>query len=352
MTVTLTIHDVAFGGKGIGRHEGKVIFAPFTLNEEVVDVEILTNKKSFAEGRVVRVREASPRRVNAPCPFFGKCGGCAYQHADYGLQLEIKRKQVEQAIRRIGKLDVAVEPTVPSPLPFGYRNRITVHRKGRVTGFIGMDRRSLVDIDRCLLASDEVNAQLGELRRQKPNDGHFTLREHRDERTFRQTNDVVAELLAQALGEALPATGSLLVDAYCGSGFFLKRFRDRFQRLTGIEWSHHAVEKARHSSPPHEMYLLGDVALHLSDALREAPDDTALILDPPKEGIAPGVVRTIVNDPPQRICYVSCDPSTLARDLGRLAESFRIERVTPFDMFPQTAEIETLAILTNRAGGV
>lgn len=348
MTVSLKIQDVAFGGKGIGRHEGKVVFVPFTLNGEVVDVELVAQKRSFSEGRVIRVREASPRRVKAPCPFFGKCGGCAYQHADYSFQLEMKRNQVKQALVRIGKLDVAVDAVVPSPLQFGYRNRITVHRRDDMTGFVGMDRRSVIDIDRCLIASDAVNAQLEDLRRHRGREGHFTLREHREERTFRQTNDGVAELLAKAVSDALPPTGSLLVDAYCGSGFFLKRLCDQFERLIGIEWSRHAVERARAGSAPHETYLLGDVGLHLGDALCDAPDDAVLILDPPKEGIEPGVVRAILSHPPARICYVSCKPSTLARDLGRLAGKFDAERVIPFDMFPQTAEIETLATLTRK----
>ncbi|HEY5893559.1 MAG TPA: TRAM domain-containing protein [Chthoniobacterales bacterium] len=348
MTVTLAIQDVAFGGKGIGRHEGKVVFVPFTLKGEVVEVEIIADKKSFSEGRVVRVREASPHRVKAPCPYFGNCGGCAYQHADYTLQLEMKWKQVEQAIRRIGKLDVDVDAVIPSPLPFGYRNRITVHRQNNVTGFVSTDRRSIVDIGRCLLASDAVNAQLEELRLRRGKEGHFTLREQHGERTFRQTNDSVAEILAQAVGEALPLEGPLLVDAYCGSGFFLKRWRDRFDQLIGIEWSRHAVDSARKESAPHENYQLGDVALHLGDALRDAPNGTVLILDPPKEGIETGVVRAIVNHPPAQICYVSCEPSTLARDLARLAGEFDVRRITPFDMFPQTAEIETLAVLTKK----
>jgi 23S rRNA (uracil1939-C5)-methyltransferase len=326
------------------------VFVPFVLDGEVVEVEVVAEKKSFAEGNLVRVREASARRVKAPCPYFGKCGGCSYQHADYSLQMEMKRSQVESALRRIGKVSAPVESMVPSPAPFGYRNRITVHRQDGVTGFVGVDRRTVLGIERCLLASEPVNELLADLRRQRGKDGHFTLREHREERTFRQTNDAVAELLVEAVSEALPASGPLLVDAFCGSGFFLKRFRDRFERLAGIEWSRFAVEQARKNAAPNETYLLGDVALHLSETLRDQPAETVLILDPPAEGIESGVVRAIVNHPPARICYISCNPSTLARDLGRLVESgkFEIEKVTPFDMFPQTAEIEALAIINRR----
>ncbi len=337
---------MGFGGKGVARHEGKVVFVPFVLGGEVVLAKTTREHKSFTEAALVRVLQPSPHRVEPPCPYFQKCGGCSYQHATYPHQLEIKRQQVRDTLRRIGKVDVEVAETTPSPTPLGYRNRITVHVQEGDTGFFASDAHRVVPIEHCLLASEAVNQQLSDLRKKRPRDGHYTLRETAGERTFRQTNDSVAELLARAVGDHLPVHGPLLIDAYCGSGFFLKRFADRFDQAIGLEWSPYAVAAAQKSTAPHETYQLGDVGLLLDDTLTWAPPGTTLLLDPPAEGLAPQVVRAIASHPPATILYVSCNPSTLARDLGKLASAYTIDRVLPFDMFPQTAEIEALAILT------
>ncbi|MEO7933529.1 MAG: class I SAM-dependent RNA methyltransferase [Chthoniobacterales bacterium] len=341
----LTIGDVGFGGKGVARHEGKVVFIPFVLPGEVVLAKTTREHKSFSEASLVRILQPSEHRTEPPCPYFGTCGGCSYQHATYPHQLEIKQQQVRDTLRRIGKLDAAVEPTVPSPTPFAYRNRITVHVQEGDIGFFAYDEHKIVSIERCPIASEAVNAELTELRKKRPRDGHYTLRERSDERTFRQTNDTVAELLANAVGDHLPAHGPLLIDAYCGSGFFLKRFVDRFDQAIGLEWSQYAVAAAQKTCAPHESYQLGDVGLLLDDTLTWAPAGTTLLLDPPAEGLAPQVTRSILAHPPQTILYISCNPSTLARDLGKLAAAYTVRRVQPFDMFPQTAEIEVLAIL-------
>jgi len=344
----LTIGDVGFGGKGVARHEGKVVFVPFVLAGETILAKTTREHKSFSEATLIKILQPSAHRTEPPCPYFGKCGGCSYQHATYPHQLEIKRDQVKGTLRRIGKLDVAVAPTVPSPTPFAYRNRITVHVQDGDIGFFAYDEHKIVSIERCLIARDAVNAELAELRRKRPRDGHYTLRERSDERTFRQTNDTVAELLAGAVGRNLPAHGPLLIDAYCGSGFFLKRFVERFDQAIGLEWSPYAVAAAQKTCAPHETYQLGDVGLLLDDTLTWAPADTALLLDPPAEGLAPQVIRAILAHPPQTILYISCNPATLARDLGKFANTYTIESVQPFDMFPQTAEIEVLAFLQQK----
>lgn len=341
----LTIRDVAFGGKGVARHDGKVIFVPFVLEGEVVLAAPEKEHKSFTEARLTRVLQPSPDRIEPPCPYFTRCGGCAYQHATYPHQLTIKHAQVHDTLRRIGKIEATVDDTIPSPLPLGYRNRITIHVRDGQVGFFKTGGQDLLPIERCLLASDSVNDQLADLRRQRPRDGHYTLREHRETRTFRQTNDAVAALLADAVAAALPNHGPLLIDAYCGSGFFLKKFLARFDQAIGLEWSQYAVATARENVAPHETYQQGDVALLLEDTLTWAPPGTVLLLDPPAEGLAPQVIRSILAHPPARILYISCNPSTLARDLGKLASAFQLSRVQPFDMFPQTAEIEVLATL-------
>ena len=142
--------------------------------------------------------------------------------------------------------------------------------------------------------------------------------------------------------------GGTLIDAYCGAGWFLRALRDRFERCVGIEWDPYAVEAARQEAAAHEQYLEGDVALVLPQVLASHPPaEMTLILDPPAEGLAHAVTDAVVDSRPARAIYVSCHPATLARDLVRLkAGGYWIESVTPLDMFPQTAEIEAVALLT------
>ena len=340
----LTIHDIAFGGKGVGRAEGLVVFIPYTIPGETVTVAVTRKKKNYAEATLVSVDGQSPERVEPECPYFGRCGGCAYQHIAYPAQLAIKAGQVEQTLRRVGKLaEVPARPMVPSPKPYGYRSRIRVHVVQGVVGFYAADGYSLIDIEHCPIASKEVNERLAGLRARRMPDGDYTLSETRKKGFFEQTNNAVAQSMLDLVGQLITPGGSL-VDAYCGAGFFAQHLRDRFERVVGIEENEFAIAHARTHAAPHERYLAGDVADTLAEVLAET-GETSLILDPPAAGISARVIETILATAPREILYVSCNPGTLARDLAHLSGTHRLESVTPLDMFPQTAEIEVVAHL-------
>ena len=340
----ITIHDIAFGGKGVGRTDGMVVFVPFTIPGEEVTVAITRKKKKYAEANLVSVVKPAPERVEPLCPYFGRCGGCAYQHIDYPAQLAIKGSQVEQTLRRVGKLaTVPMRPVVPSPNPYGYRNRIRVHVVEGVTGFYASDANALIDIQRCPIASDEVNEHLAGLRSRPMPDGDYTLSERRKEGFFEQTNNAVAAEMLAVVGNLI-APGGVLVDAYCGAGFFARHLADKFDRVIGIEENEYAVNHARAGASPKEQYVAGDVGQHLGKVLSESKD-AALILDPPAAGVTPGVIEAILAAQPRQVVYVSCNPGTLARDLALIGTGYRLESVTPLDMFPQTAEIEVVADL-------
>src|SRR5213594_242225 len=213
--VELEIKDIAFGGKGVGRESGKAVFVPYTIEGETVSAEIVREKKQFAEAELVEVKQSSPDRVEPLCPYFGRCGGCAYQHISYEHQLAIKWRQVRDALQRIGKLkDVPMRPIIASPKQYGYRNRITVHAHDGVIGFFRRDSHRLIDIERCPISRDEVNHALGELRAQKyVRDGHYTLRASSRPRVFSQTNDAVASALRDLVDNLVALDQQLLIDA-------------------------------------------------------------------------------------------------------------------------------------------
>jgi len=351
-TFPITIDDIAFGGKGVGRlPDGMACFVPDVAPGERVFVELTKRTKRFAEGRVTGFSERSTRRVEPPCPYFGTCGGCAYQHLPYEDQLAIKSSQVAQMLKRLGGFENPnVLPAVGSPNQLGYRNRITVHvKRGRV-GFFQRGGQKLVEIDRCLLASEPVNEWLAAWRKRDLDDGVKTIRENNAQTGFHQTNDGIADLLLQAVDQVFEQGGQRLIDAYCGSGFFAKRLAARFESVVGIEWNTLAVETARAAAAPNETYLAGDVAQQLEVAFAAAPDtSTQVILDPPAQGVSTGVCDVLLRHGPETIAYISCNPATLARDLKLLSAGYDLVSAQPFDMFAQTAEIEVLAVMRRRA---
>ena len=343
----LKIDDVGFGGNGVGRSGGKVLFVPFTIDGEEVTVEITKQKKNFAEARLLSVETASPHRVEPRCPYFERCGGCSYQHIAYDRQLDIKARQVEQTLRRVGRFsEVPMRPIVPSPNEYGYRNRIRVHVEDGVAGFYSANRQELVDVESCAIASEQVNQALSELRSRVLRDGDYTLAERRPG-FFEQTNDGMAGRMLDLVEKSVRRGQSLLVDAYCGSGLFAKHLAAHFGRVVGIEENYQAVQQAQRTAGANERYEGGDVAAHLSSVLGGADArTTTLLLDPPAIGISSAVIDSILAAHPSEILYVSCNPATLARDLALLSGRYRLESVTPLDMFPQTAEIEVAVHLT------
>lgn len=170
MNVTVEITGVAYGGSGVGRTDGKVVFVPFTAPGDVAEVEITKDKKSFFEGRLVRIATPGPDRVEPECPYFGRCGGCQLQHIGYGAQVELKQEMLAETLKRIGRAEPErFDPPVPSPLPYAYRSRARFHVDtdgGSVKmGFFEASTNRVVDIERCPILTDDLNGAYSALRR-------------------------------------------------------------------------------------------------------------------------------------------------------------------------------------------
>jgi 23S rRNA (uracil1939-C5)-methyltransferase len=363
VAVELQITDVGFGGKGVARTDGKAVFVPYVIDGESVSASITREHKKFLEAELETILTASPHRVEPRCPYFGRCGGCVYQHIEYEHQLALKWRQVKETLRRIGGLEEPpMRPFIPSPIEYKYRNRITLHVRDGVIGFFRRESSKLLGIEQCPIAHDEVNAKLTELRSSNPHDGHYTLRVIDGPRVFTQANDGVAAAMLDLVDRLLATAGGTLIDAYCGAGFFAKRLRVRFETVVGIDWDQHAIAVAREDANENEIYIAGDVETELQKVGAVHPnrppqcDDTSrgrlrsiaptIIVDPPATGLSKALVETLIEHLPTQLIYVSCNPATLARDLVALKKSFHIDSITPLDMFPQTAEVEVVAELS------
>jgi 23S rRNA (uracil1939-C5)-methyltransferase len=184
------------------------------------------------------------------------------------------------------------------------------------------------------------------LRASRDRDGHYTLRAESGPRVFSQTNDAVACAMRDLIAGIIPPNQELLIDAYCGAGFLAKALLAKFERVIGIDWDKFAIAAARENASAKETYVAGDVGFELERILKaNDPAKSAVIVDPPATGLATTIRRLIVDVAPAKLIYVSCNPSTMARDLAELQRRFVLESVTPLDMFPQTAEIEVVAYL-------
>jgi tRNA/tmRNA/rRNA uracil-C5-methylase (TrmA/RlmC/RlmD family) len=360
----VTIHDVGFGGEGVARVGEFVVFVPFVLVGEQVEIEVTEVKKRFARGRMLKLLSTSPQRVEPQCRYFGDCGGCQYQHIAYPVQLEIKRKQVADLFERIGGFPSGVvAPVIPCPAPYGYRNRIMIRsqwdkfKQGLNIGFIRADNRLVVDIEECKIAEPALNEEIKGVRAHPPPKGGLkvVLRvapegwEVPRDSFFQNNFFLLPELVKTVRGCVQPQT-RFLVDAYCGVGFFSIELADRVERFVGVELDALAIKAARNNAASRSIAKGEFIEARTEDVLpqllaRFDPKQTTVLLDPPRTGCPPAMLEMLRQTMPGQVIYVSCHPATLARDLNILCAGsvFELKNVTPLDMFPQTQHVECVA---------
>jgi 23S rRNA (uracil1939-C5)-methyltransferase len=381
----IKIDSVAFGGAGIGRVNNIVVFVPFSAPGDELEVEILHLKKKFARGKISRIIRQSPVRVKPPCDYYEKCGGCCYQHLDYDCQLKLKKKQVEDAFWKIGKIeDAHVLDTIASPEIYHYRGKAQFHAgalgDGWEIGFQDVSGGQLVDIDTCRIMHESINKKMSALRdhdRSKwtkrakrtlniwsdhdsgqigdqesivrtvkgkdflvPRDGFFQANLFLTGRLVDEVNRLVASEKVNTL-----------IDAYCGSGLFSVFMSPYVKQITGIEINEKSVKYARMNAEKagikNAVFLNGDVDKILQERFVMSGEKADMVvLDPPRAGCAKPVLDSIVNIQPRSIIYISCNPATQARDVQYLKNfGYNLKSLLPVDMFPQTEHIEVVGHL-------
>ncbi len=349
--VEIAIEKVIFGGDGLARlPQGFVVFVPFAAEGDRLRVRITERKAQHARAAIVEILQPGAGRENPPCPYYTRCGGCQYQHLTYAEECRLKENQVREAFARVGKLpDAPVRPIIASPRPYGYRNRITVHAEAGRVGFRGVDGRELVDVAACLLARDDVNAQLARLRGNRPAEGHYSLRDATVPPSgFFQANHELRGPLRELIAQALPPRGGVLLEGYCGGGFFTETVAERFTRVVAIDNDPRTLLDAQRLGLANVAWREADAAFALPEelaAFRESERaETTVLLDPPREGLPLRLTEALCAYSVAHVAYVSCDPATLARDARMLAKTYRLLSVQPIDLFPRTAQIECVSV--------
>ena len=364
--VTVTLTDMAQTGEAIGRIDGVVLFVPFGLPGDRAEVLVTTRKRNFARGQLLRLVEPSPQRMTPPCPYFTICGGCEWQHIPYAEQLRLKAVNVRTHLTRIGKIaSPLVRPCWPSPTPYAYRNHARFLQS--ITGAIGYRAarsHDVVTIDQCPILEPALNKELRhltavehpvapgeiELRVAMPLPiGDYTYQI--SPQAFFQANTPVAAQLVTEVLQALALQGhEQVLELYCGVGLFTIPMAAAASHVVGIEANAAAIADAYKNAAVAGVLerltlMTAPVEQAVNDATLAERLWDAIVLDPPRAGVAQPVLTTLLNFAAPTIVYISCDPATLARDVQLLvANGYHLQYVQPLDMFPQTHHVETVAL--------
>ena len=391
-----TVEKLVYGGDGLARLEGRVVLTPFVLPGERIRVQTWREQPGLVRARTLEVLEPAPERVAAPCPVFGRCGGCHYQHASHEYQLAAKRAILIDQLRRLGKIEPPEQIVVVAGEPWGYRNRAQLHIEGRRIGYREAGSHNLCETGQCPIASprineairalagmlrdsrwprfvrsleiftDEQQVQLNVLDTDQPvakrffdwcaeqipglvegaldYQGRFRVSRH----SFFQVNRFLLDRLVEVALEG--AEGETALDLYAGVGLFSLALARVFKQVTAVESGSGAVRDLAFNAERTGLTNLRAEQQKAEEHLQELerPPDF-MLLDPPRAGLGKAVVQRLAELRPRLVTIVSCDPATLARDLaGLTAAGYRVEKMTLVDLFPQTFHLETVVRLRSR----
>ncbi|HTM22865.1 MAG TPA: TRAM domain-containing protein [Kofleriaceae bacterium] len=399
-TFEIDIEELAAGGDGVGRVDGKVVFVPRAAPGDRVQVRVVEDKKSFARGELVAVARASADRVEAPCPLFraATCGGCQWQHVAYAAQARAKEQIVRGALRRLVAAGLVIEP-IAAPVPeYGWRWRAWLHwvrrRKGEVLiGFHAPRSERITDVHACPQIEPALERVLGPLHERlgpglsgdgeidviagAAGDVHVAIHGpcapeaaealassaavagvrlgkrvfggaavelepglRGGAEQFAQASAAGnAALIAVVDAATAPRAGLRILELHAGSGNLTRILSREAAQVVAVDSGGHGIDAANVT------YLRADAAAHTETLAAAGEHFDLALLDPPRTGDL-AAARALAALKPGRIVYVSCDPATLARDADALVSAgYRPERAWPLDLMPQTAHVEVVLAL-------
>jgi tRNA/tmRNA/rRNA uracil-C5-methylase (TrmA/RlmC/RlmD family) len=378
----INIERILPGGMGLAHADGKTVFVALAAPGDRVRVRVEREQGNVLFAAIEEIVTPSPLRIEPPCPYFGRCGGCDFQQLTYETQLAAKADIIRDCLHRIARLENVPEIVVtPSPNDWRYRMRATwqIDRELRRVGYYERGSRRVCDVVDCAVLRQELQATLEQVRATEWNDVPRDLKHLdavsgengvslspafakfettelaltvRDEiynynaGTFFQINpSLLAPMIEFALADA---AGEIALDLYCGVGLFTLPLSRQFKRIVGVEANAAAVRFARRNLQRAGLTNASVTNATVTDWFRSGargPVDFVL-LDPPRAGAESAVITGILNLNPAQISYVSCDPATLARDLKKLlAGGYALQSILAFDLFPQTHHVETVVRL-------
>ncbi|WP_102028779.1 23S rRNA (uracil(1939)-C(5))-methyltransferase RlmD [Salirhabdus sp. Marseille-P4669] len=439
--VELTFEDVTHEGDAVGKVNGYPLFVPYGLPGEKAIVKVLKVKKNFGYGKLMKVLEQSPARIEPPCDVFYQCGGCQLQHMSYEMQLEVKQKQVKDALRKLGHIEgIPIHPTIGMEDPWRYRNKVQIPVRGvegrLETGFFKKRSHDIIDMDTCPITDEQNDRMVEAIRRIAEDAGIAPYDEEHHKGTLRHimvrngkaTNEIMIVLVTRTekldyeekivneIHKAYPNVKSIIqnvnskrtnvilghqtkvlwgeeyiydtigdvkfaisaksfyqinptqtkklydqalkyanltgsetvIDAYCGIGTISLFLAKNAKKVYGVEIVPEAIEDAKNNAKLNGIdnaeFFVGAAEKVMTWWKAQGLKPDVIVVDPPRKGCDEALLQAMIDMKPKKIVYVSCNPSTLARDLRILEDGgFKTLEVQPVDMFPQTSHIEAVA---------
>ncbi|MCL2177510.1 MAG: class I SAM-dependent RNA methyltransferase [Firmicutes bacterium] len=395
--INLTITDLSSSGEGVAKVNFApfVVFVPLALVGEIVEAKITLIKKSFARAELIRVIKQSADRVSPTCAYFGLCGGCNLMHLTYEKQLLFKQQKVLRALSKIAGIDVAGVDCYPNNKTKGTRNKITLHNDGADLGLYKRGTNTIIEISNCVMYEKDITATLKKLRKNLHKQGaKIILRQLPEnilglntkgisDKSFMQVNSYIRDKLYTDVLDVISKSEAgkaesnnskadknnnagisdkintdkpnIIIDAYCGVGILTSLIAKQklADKVIGIEIVNEAHKDANQIAKANKAknieFILGDALKELPTLLQKYQTaNTTLILDPPRTGVDSLLLSKITQNPPAKIIYISCNPATLARDLKLLKHHYTLNKIKAYDMFTNTSEVETMAVLIKR----
>jgi 23S rRNA (uracil1939-C5)-methyltransferase len=386
--IEVEVERILPGGVGLAHANGKTVFVSLAAPGDRVRVQVDRQQGNLLFASIQEILTSSPVRVAPPCPYFGRCGGCDFQQMTYQAQLAAKREIIVDCLHRIARLETIPSFVVtPSPNNWQYRLRATwqLDQEKQTIGYYERGSRRVCDVSFCAVLTPELQQTLERVRNSQWQEFPLDLKHldavagengvslapafadfHTNElsltigdedynynaESFFQTNSTLLELMISfALADL---SGETALDLYCGVGLFTLPLSRRFQNVVGVESNPTAARFARRNLQRAELENGRVITATVTDWIRGNLQTLGpiefILLDPPRAGAESVVIKGILELHPKRICYVSCDPATLARDLKKLiAGGYQLDSIAAFDLFPQTHHVETVVHLKSDA---
>ncbi len=388
-------------GRGIAYVNNKICFIPNTLQDEVVNIEIIAEKKKYLEGRLLSIKDASLERQKPKCPLASICGGCDLQHLSFSAENDFKQEKVKAILHKFLNLPASKVQDIIFSSDYNYRNKVTFHVQNKQIGFYEKNTNTLIEIDHCFLLAEKINNLLPILKQVvfKNNIEEIIIRVTNDEgqvmvkligdvttyqelltvvdvlyinekivtpkttfittigpkkyslsiASFFQINKTLTKNLYDTVKEEImKANYSKVLDLYCGTGSIGLYLNDYVQELIGIDYLESNIKDANYNKDLNNAHNVTYLCAKVEDVITSFQNIDAIIVDPPRKGLDSKSKSTIVNIAPQKIIYVSCDLLTLARDLAFFQDKYEIDFVKPFNMFPKTYHVECICSLTKK----
>ncbi len=401
------IFELDHFGRGITRYNKKIVFIENAMDTEVVEAKITRNKKNFSEGETLKVLKESTDRWKPACPYYNNCGGCNIMHMKYTKQLDFKIKETKKILEKFAGISPSLIKEIIPSNDFSYRNKVTLKIKEKL-GFFKKKTYELVEIDECLICSEDINRVIKELNQLKldkiseviirsnyKNETMviFKITEDIDEDYYKKHLEKITEnfiivkdgisrtifgdgYITEKLGDYYFKISPLsffqvntnqalklynvikkyadlnknenVLDLYCGTGTIGIFLSNLAGHVTGIEINQDAVNDAIENKNLNGIINIDFVRKDIRRVIDKYKDIDVVIVDPPRSGLGYKAIKNITEINSKKIIYTSCDSATLARDLNILKNNYRVEEITLVDMFPNTHHVESVILLQRK----